>query len=129
MNVIKQSVRFSASPKELYSMYTDSKKHSAATGAKATVSGRAGAKFTAFGGMITGQNLMVVPGRMIVQRWRSKHFHKTDPDSILILRFAGTGRDGRIDLVHVNVPDQDFVGVRKGWPKHYWGPWKKYLKK
>ena len=129
MNVIRQSVSFSVSPKKLFSIYTDSKKHSAATGAKAIVSGRAGAQFTAFGGMITGQNLMVVPGRMIVQRWRSKHFHKTDPDSILILKFSGAGKGSRIDLVHVNVPDQDLDGVKKGWPTHYWKPWKAYLQK
>jgi activator of HSP90 ATPase len=129
MNVIRQSTRFDASPKELFITYTDSKKHSAATGVKSSMSARPGAKFTAFGGMISGQNLMVVPGEMIVQRWRSKHFHKTDPDSILILKFFGDGNGGRIDLVHVNVPDQDFEGVKKGWPQHYWKHWKTYLKK
>ena len=102
MNVIRQSARFSASPKELFSIYTDSKKHFAATGVKASVSARVGAKFTAFEGMLSGQNLMVVPGKMIVQRWRSKHFHKSDPDSILILTFSRAGKGGCIDLVHVS---------------------------
>jgi len=39
---IVQSVTFKASPEELFALFTDSKKHSAATGAKATVSAKAG---------------------------------------------------------------------------------------
>ena len=125
---IQQSVTFKASPEELFSIYTDSKKHSAATGAKATVSARVGAKFKAFDGMLQGQNLVVVPSRRIVQRWRSSQFKKSDLDSILILDFSPAPQGGRIDLVHVNVPDHDYDGVRKGWPSYYWKPWKNYLK-
>ena len=57
------------------------------------------------------------------------HFYKTDPDSILIIKFIGTVKGCRVELVHVNVPDQDFEGVKKGWAKHYWQPWRAYLKK
>ena len=58
---IVQSVTFKASPEELFEIFTDSKKHSAATGAKASVSAKAGAKFTAFEGMLSGRNLLVIP--------------------------------------------------------------------
>ena len=44
---IVQTVTFKASPDELFEIYTDSKMHSAATGAKASVSAKAGTKFTA----------------------------------------------------------------------------------
>lgn len=64
---IVQSVTLPASPAKLFAIYTDSARHSAATGAKASVSAQAGAKFTAFDGMLEGRNLLVVPGRMIVQ--------------------------------------------------------------
>lgn len=37
------------------------------------------------------------------------------------------GGKGRIDLMHVNVPDQDYRGVMKGGKKYYWQPWRKYL--
>ena len=85
---IVQSVTFKASPEELFALFTDSKKHSAATGAKASVSAKAGAKWTAFGGMLLGKNLAVVPGKMIVQAWRASHWHESDLDSILILNFS-----------------------------------------
>jgi hypothetical protein len=32
-----------------------------------------------------------------------------------------------VDLVHANVAVQDHQGVRGGWPKYYWRPWKEYL--
>ena len=60
---IVQSATFKAPPEELFALFTDSKKHSAATGAKATVSVKAGAKWIAFGGMLLGKNLAVVPGK------------------------------------------------------------------
>ena len=49
---IVQSVTFKASPEELFAIFTDSKKHSAATGGKGSVSAKAGAKFTAWDGML-----------------------------------------------------------------------------
>lgn len=69
-----------------------------------------------------------VPGRLIVQAWRSTAFRKRDHDSTLILRFLPAGRNrGRIDLVHVNVPSHDYRGVNQGWKNYYWKPWRKYL--
>ena len=58
---------------------------------------------------------------------RSTNFGKQDPDSVLILAFSSAGDLGRIDLVHANVADRDVEGVRKGWRKFYWTPWKRYL--
>jgi activator of HSP90 ATPase len=125
---IVQSVTFKASPEELFEIFTDSKKHSAATGAKASTSAKAGAKFTAFEGMLSGRNLLVIPGRMIVQAWRASHWKDCDLDSILVLNFSNTPGGGRIDLVHAGVPQHDHQGVTKGWPLYYWEPSKAYLK-
>ena len=35
----------------------------------------------------------------------------------------------RLALIHVNVPQHDLRGVREGWRKYYWKPWKAHLKK
>lgn len=118
---------FNASPETLYDIYMDSKKHSKATGMPAKIGRKAGSAFTAFGGMLEGRTLMLVPGKMIVQAWRSSMFKKNDPDSILVLTFTRDGSGGRIDLAHVHVPAHDHKGVTNGWPKYYWKPWRKYL--
>ena len=57
MNTIQQTVEFQVTPERLFNIYVDSKKHSEATMAKATVSRKAGGKFTAFDGMLAGRNL------------------------------------------------------------------------
>jgi len=126
-SVIKQSVTLPASARELYSMYMNPKMHGAITGGKVVVSARRGARFSAFGGLLSGRTLHTVPGRLIVQAWRSANFKKGDVDSTLILRFTPQGRRGRIDLVHVDVPKQDLRGVTAGWKKYYWRPWRRYL--
>ncbi|MGA2582351.1 MAG: SRPBCC domain-containing protein [Tepidisphaeraceae bacterium] len=125
---IQQSVHFPASVKELYDIYMDPRKHSAFTGGPVKISPKPGSKFDAFGGMLSGVTLAAIPGKLIVQRWRSHLFHATDPDSILILYFTQTGKRSRIDLAHVNVPKHDHKGVTDGWKKYYWDPLRKYLK-
>ena len=126
---IGQSVKFPASAPELYDIYLDPKRHSAFTGGPVKISPKPGSKFDAFNGMLSGLMLVAIPGKMIVQRWRSMHFKDTDLDSILILTFTQEGKQGRIDLVHVNVPVLDYKGVTNGWRKYYWDPLKEYLKK
>jgi activator of HSP90 ATPase len=125
---IVQSVKFPASAAELYEIYMDPKLHAAVTGGPVKISPKPGSKFSAFGGQLWGSTLVAIPGRFIVQRWRSENFHETDLDSILVLEFTGEGKQGRIDLAHVNVPTQDLKGVARGWPMYYWDPLRKYLK-
>ncbi|HXZ44661.1 MAG TPA: SRPBCC family protein [archaeon] len=124
---IQQRVRFNASPARLFKLYMDSRQHSVATHAKAVVSRRPGGRFSAFDGMITGKMLAIVPNRMIVQAWRAKHWKKTDLDSVLVLTFSKITDGTQVDLVHVNVPEHDHDGVKKGWAKYYWKPWRAYL--
>ena len=124
---IQQSVEFDVPPETLYELYMDSKKHSLATRAPAKLSRKVGGAFTAFGGQLKGVNLLVAPKQMIVQTWRVEGWKKTDPDSILVMRFSKTKTGGRVDLVHVNVPEHDHQGVMDGWRLYYWEPWRVYL--
>jgi len=128
LKTIEQSVRFSASARELYDIYMDPAAHAAVTGGKVIISAKPGSKFAAFDGMLTGVTVFTIPGEFILQRWRSMMFHDTDLDSILILRFVQEGKRGRIDLVHANVPKHDYMGVNEGWEKYYWEPLRNYLK-
>jgi activator of HSP90 ATPase len=125
--VIKQSVVLSASAESLYATYMDPVRHAEITGGKAVISARAGSKFLAFDGTLWGTTLVVVPPRLIVQSWRSKKFDDSDADSTLVLAFVPHGNEGRIDLVHLDVPKHDYNGVNEGWEIYYWTPWRAYL--
>jgi activator of HSP90 ATPase len=116
-----------AAPAKLYQMFIDSAQHTAATGMPAKISPRVGGKWSAFGGMILGKTLVLIPNRMIVQTWRSSEWKKADPDSILVVTFEKSAGGAQVDVVHVGVPDYDQDGVTKGWVKFYWEPWKVYL--
>jgi activator of HSP90 ATPase len=129
-SLVKQSVTMPASAKELFDMYLSARAHAAITGQPVTIGRKPGAKFSAFGGALSGTMITTVPNRLIVQRWRSTKFAPADPDSTLILSFTPLSANAtRIDLVHVDVSDVDVEGVTKGWPKYYWKPWKKALAK
>jgi|SRR5450432_2632911 activator of HSP90 ATPase len=124
MPVLLQTVPFRATPKKLFEMYVDSRRHSASTGAPAKICRKVRGTFRAFGGAIHGKNLALVPGKRIVQLWRANHWKKDDW-SVLILTFSRVAGGAQIDLAHVGVPEYDHKGVRQGWPKYYWKPWKK----
>jgi activator of HSP90 ATPase len=125
--VIQQSVRFRTSPQGLFDLYLDSRKHSLSTGARAQISRKTGGNFRAFDGQLQRKNLFIVRGKQIVQLWRATHWKKEDW-SILVLNFTRVAGGAQIDLVHIGVPAYDQKGVRQGWPKYYWRPWRKYLK-
>lgn len=116
-----------ASSERLYEMYLDAKLHAAFTGKPVIIEPRAGARFSAFDGVLTGTILHVEPKKLIVQTWRSPNFPADAIDSVLILTFFPQGNEGRIELHHINVPESDFTGICHGWEKFYWTPWRAYL--
>ncbi len=125
--LIQQTVVLPSPPGRLFDMYLDPKEHAAFTGGEVVISPKPGSEFKAFNNMLSGQMLLVVPKRMIVQTWRSIHFGPDDLDSILTLTFHEDAAGGRIELVHVNVADRDAAQVNEGWENFYWKPWRRYL--
>ena len=129
MNTVVQKLTFKASPKVLFEMYMDSKKHSLATGAKALMSRKVGGSFSAHNGYIGGKNLSIVPDQLIVQTWRGSDWPRTEEDSIFILSFKAAGKGTVMTMVHTHLSEQQAAHVNKGWHDFYWKPWKKYLSK
>jgi len=127
MQAIEQVVEFPVSPDRLFDAYLDPIEHGRITGSPVSISSAVGADFSAFNGMLSGKNLLIVPKRMIVQSWRASTWKASDLDSVLVLVFDATTAGGRIALTHVNVPEHDHRGVTDGWEKYYWTPWRAYL--
>lgn len=122
-----QAVTFATTPGELFEMYLDSDKHTGATGGEARLGRGEGDSFTAWDGYISGLNLRIVPGRLIVQAWRASEFKDSDPDSILVLSFDRSPKGATVTLVHANVPDSKAKSLNSGWHEHYWKPWKAWI--
>jgi activator of HSP90 ATPase len=124
---ILQTVDFNASPETLFSLYVNSKKHAAATGAGAAISSTVGGPCEAYDGSLTGVTLGVVKNRVFVQSWRADDWASELPDSVLTLFFEKHGKGGRLTMVHANIPDEHLPGIRSGWTEYYWKPWKQFL--
>jgi activator of HSP90 ATPase len=125
---IFKTVVLPAPAAELYGMYMNPTVHGAFTGAPAKISEDTGSAFEAFGGLLKGRTLQVVKPRLVIQSWRSVNFSADDPDSTLIIMFTPEeAAAGRIDLIHIDVPENDFQGVSGGWDSRYFAPWLEYL--
>lgn len=122
---VRQSVTFKASPREVYEMLMDSRKHSAFTGDKATISRKPGGRFKV-GEYIRGVNLELVPDEKIVQSWRGSdwpegHFSR----AVFSLKPIEGG--SRLTLVQSGVPEDGYSEIKQGWHDYYWKPMKEML--
>jgi activator of HSP90 ATPase len=119
---IRQTVIFDASPEEVYETLIDSAKHTALSGEKAVIHNAVGGTFTAWGDHIAGINLVLQPGRKIVQAWRARDWW---PDHYSIATFdlhAIEGGGTELRFVQIGVPPHRFEGHSKGWIAAYWQP-------
>ena len=124
---IKQRVKFNAPPATVYDLLADSKKHSAVTGRKATISRKIGGAFSVSGDDVSGVNVDLVPGRRIVQAWRHRRF----PEGIFSMAAVTLTptRDGGTELVltHRGVPKDLIPETELAWRERYWSRIKAYL--
>jgi activator of HSP90 ATPase len=79
-------------------------------------------------GYATGENLLLVKDKLILQTWRASDWTKKDPDSTFMIYLEQKGKDTSLHMVHAHVPDEQAQSLRQGWHDFYWKPWKTYLK-
>jgi hypothetical protein len=115
-------------PERLYEVYVTADEHGRATGQPAAIDARDGGAFSAYGGYLTGTFIRLVPGRLVVQFWRSKHFKDTDPDAILSIAFRKNEYEqAEAELILTNVPNDMTRHDNSSWNRFYWEPFRKYL--
>ena len=125
--IIHDVVYKNTTPKALYDLYMNAKKHSLIAGGPVTISAKEGTEFSAHGGWITGSNLKLIKDKLIVQTWRGKDWSEKEPDSIFMIMLEPRGKNVVLHAVHANIPDKHVESIDKGWYAHYWNPWKQHL--
>ena len=88
--MLKQEVHIDAKSAEVYEAYTDSKKHGEITGSKVVFEKKVGGKFSAWDGGLEGENLDLVDGKKIVQKWRAEDWPKGHYSILTIELFPAT---------------------------------------
>lgn len=125
---IRQTATFAASPAEVYELIMDSKKHTAFSGSKASMSKKPGGKFSVFDGYCHGYNISLKEGKEIVQAW---HFAEDGwPDehfSICTFSFEKKGKGTKMTFLQTGIPEHKVASLKDGWKQFYWAPMKKYL--
>jgi activator of HSP90 ATPase len=123
---IQQTVRFKGSPREVYELLMNSKKHQSLSGEKAVISANVPGKFKAWNGHITGFNLALIPGIKIVQAWRATGWWP-DHYSIAIFNIEKAKDGSLLRFTQIGVPSHRYSGHYRGWIEAYWTPMKEVL--
>ena len=124
---IKQRVKFKAPPAAVYDLLADSRKHSAATGRKATISRKVGGTFSTCGNDVSGVNVDLVPGRRIVQAWRHQRFPEGVYSMAAVTLSATPDGGTELVLTHRGVPKDLIPETERAWREQYWSRMKSYL--
>ncbi|GBL19564.1 hypothetical protein EMGBS3_12700 [Anaerolineaceae bacterium] len=80
----------------------------------------------AYGGYITGTNLVLVPGKKIVQAWHMQDW-PAGHLSRCTFRLERIRGGTRLHLPTGGVPPRHLAAVKQGWINHYWTPLKAML--
>ena len=130
MVTIKQTVKFKASPHEIYELLMDSKKHTKLTGYKAKISRKVGGKFIACNGWINGKNLELKKDKKIVQLWKgnNKDWPK-EHYSKVTFSLKKIKNETKLTLIHSRLPKGWRDSCKKGWDRIYWSKLKRFLER
>jgi len=125
---IQQTVMFRGTPKKIYELLMNSRKHESLSGEKAIISRKVGGKFSAWNGHITGFNLVLKPGRKIVQAWRATGWWP-EHYSIAIFDIQKSKGGAKLRFTQIGIPPHRYSGHYRGWIEAYWTPMKEILAK
>lgn len=129
VGTIKQRAIFNATPEEVFEALVDPKIHTKMTGAKATGAPKAGARITAWDGYITGKNIRLVKGKLIIQEWETDQWPKGHKASTLKFTLKKKGKGTELTMMQTDVPAEQLDDYADGWKKYYWAKMKKFFKK
>ncbi len=127
---IRQTVTIKATPKEVYEILIDEKKHAKFTESETKIERRVGGEFSAYDGYNAGKIIELIPNEKIVITLR----HDEDDwprDYFSTVTFEmKDGKDGtRLVFTQIGLPIQHAGHINDGWKEHYWRPMKAMLAK
>lgn len=116
MKNFKRHFILPATPEEVYSAITNPVAIKLWTGEEAEMSTEPGSEFSMWEGSISGKNLEFEEGKKIVQQW---YFGEQETPSIVTIKLHPHKHGTSAEVLHTNIPDEDFEDIIEGWDKTY----------
>ncbi len=118
MKTFKKYYELPTTPDQVYLALTVPTTINLWTGAPAEMSTVPGSEFSLWDGDICGKNIEFEENKKIVQNW---YFEGITDDSIVTIKLHEGKRAGStsVELIHTNIPDEDFDDMADGWDEYY----------
>lgn len=128
LDTLELTAEFPVKPAKIYASWLEGKRHAHMTGSHASGQPVVGAKFKAWDGYITGENVDLSRDKHIVQSWRTTDFTPEQTDSRLeVTLTALPGGGTRLTLVHTDLPKGSKEKYLQGWKEFYFAPMAKFF--
>ncbi|MCX6277834.1 MAG: SRPBCC domain-containing protein [Bacteroidetes bacterium] len=95
------------------------------TGEPAIMSTEPGSEFSLWDGSICGKNLSFEENKKIVQEW---YFGEREEASIVTIILHPRGDGVSVELIHTNIPDDEYLDFADGWDHSYFGALKEFYR-
>ncbi len=116
MKNYKKYYTIPAPPQEVYLALTNPLSIKLWTGGEAEMSTEVDSEFSLWDGDILGKNLEFVENKKIVQQW---YFDGQDEPSIVTIKLHEHQKGTSVELLHTNIPDDNFDEFVDGWDSSY----------
>ena len=118
MQNYKKYYNIPAPPEEVYLALTSPLSIKLWSGAEAEMSTEPGSEFSLFDGDVLGKNLEFEENKKIVQQW---YFDGQDEPSIVTIKLHEHIKGTSIELLHTNIPTENYDEFVSGWNESYFG--------
>jgi len=125
MKTIRLNYLINASVNEVFLAITNPLTIELWSGYPAQMEAIEGFEFSIFDGDIAGKNIKVVPDEQLVQEW---YFGDNEEASVVTINLKAEKNKTRVELEHINIPEEVYEEFKEGWKEYYWGAIIKYFK-
>lgn len=126
MKELRKYYRIKSTPDEIYAALVNPFSITLWTGGEAKMEEKPGTEFSLFDGDIEGKNLEFEKDSKIVQEW---YFGDQEEKSVVTITLRGDRLYTKIELHHINIPDEAYEEMIYGWDTYYFGGLKEFFEK
>lgn len=124
MKDFKQYFIIPATPEEVYLSLTNPFTIELWTGYPAIMNDKPNTEFSLWEGDIAGKNIEIELNKKIVQEW---YFGDQAQQSLVTIKLFENKKGTQIELIHTNIPDEDYDNIIEGWKEFYFGAIKTFF--